>query len=105
MSQYRARQVAALGVLPWLCLDAWFGGFDPWATHGCLSWTVLTRGTAQTLECLQLGQEPQVLRTPYCLLGDNEPGERQDPGTMIVQLDFFGVGLNGFIGAESRDFP
>jgi hypothetical protein len=23
MSQYRARQAAAMGVLPWPCLDAW----------------------------------------------------------------------------------
>ena len=32
--------------------SAWFGGFDPWAAHGCLSWAVLTRGTTQHLERL-----------------------------------------------------
>src|SRR2546426_11672980 len=79
--------------------SAWLGWFDPWAVHVSLSWTVLTRCTTQHLECLQLGEEPQVLRTPCGLLGDNEPGERQDPDTMLVQLDFLGVCFDGFIGA------
>ena len=70
-----------------------------------LSGAVLTRGTTQRLECPQLGEEPQVLRTPCGLLGDNEPGERQDLDTMLVQLDFLGVCLDGFIGTESRHFP
>ena len=63
------------------------------------------RGITQRLECPQLWEEPQVLRTPCGLLGDNEPDERQDPDAMLVQLDFLGMGLDGFIGAESSNFP
>jgi hypothetical protein len=53
----------------------------------------------------QFRQEPQILRTSRRLLGTDEPCQRQDPDTIVVQLDLFRLCLDGFVALKSCDLP